>query len=71
MRGPAMTCYAIFDCDANLVDSFDEPQEARDALARIVAAEPDAADDYALIEYDDGGHPVGEALTGADCAAHA
>lgn len=66
-----MTCYAIFDCDANLVDSFDTQQEAHDALAHIVAAEPDAADDYALITYDDRGHAVGEAVTGADCAAHA
>jgi hypothetical protein len=71
MRGATMASYTIFDSVANLVDSFDDRQEAHAALSRIVEREPDAADEYALIECDDSGHPVGQALTGSAIAAHA
>lgn len=68
--GPAwewgMAYYVILDSTANLVDSFDREDEARAALEAIVRQDPDAADDYAMLTYDDAGHPIGEALTGAD-----
>jgi len=56
---------------ANLVDSFNREDEARRALGQIVLQDPDAADDYALIRYDDRGQPVGKALVGSELHAHA
>jgi hypothetical protein len=41
----------------------DEP-EARRALEVIVRRDPGAAGDYAMLQTDDQGNPVGEALTG-------
>lgn len=61
-----MAYFVILDCTANLVASFDTEDEARIALERLVEQEPDAADDYAVIPYDDKGYPIGEARTGAD-----
>jgi hypothetical protein len=55
--------YAIFDNTANLVDSFDEEAEARHALEAIVRAGAESSDDYAMLTYDDDGHPVGPAVT--------
>jgi hypothetical protein len=66
-----MAYYVILDSTANLVDSFDREDEARTALEAIVRQDPDAADDYAIVTYDDAGHPVGEAVTGADLGVHA
>lgn len=66
-----MSYFVILDSSANLVESFDEEGEARTALERIVQQDPESADDYALIQYDHAGHPVGEALSGADLGVHA
>jgi hypothetical protein len=55
--------YAIFDSTANLVDSFDEEAEARQAFEEIVRADPESSDDYAMLTYDDDGHPVEPAVT--------
>ena len=63
--------YVILDSTANLVDAFDQEHEARAALDAIVHQDPDAADDYALLAYDDTGRPVGEALTSAQLGIHA
>lgn len=66
-----MAFYVILDSTANLVDSFDDEGEARDALEAIVRQDPDAADEYALFTHDDEGNPVGEIRTGADLGIHA
>jgi hypothetical protein len=65
-----MSHYVILDSTANLVDSFDEEREARLALETIVRDDPDSAGEYALLTYDDKGHPVGEALIGSDVHVH-
>jgi hypothetical protein len=65
-----MSTYVILDSTANLVDSFDQEAEARRALEAIVRQDPDAADEYALIEYDDDGRPVDDALIGSELGAH-
>jgi hypothetical protein len=62
--------YVILDSTANLVDSFDREDEARAALETIVHQDPEAADEYAMLTYDDEGHPVGEATTGAELGVH-
>jgi hypothetical protein len=36
-----------------------------------VRQDPDAADEYAMLTYDEAGHPIGKALTGADVTVHA
>jgi hypothetical protein len=58
--------FAIFDSTASLVDSFDDRDQAREALAEIMRQDPDAAADYAVLEFDDDGQPVADALTGVD-----
>lgn len=63
--------YAILDSTANLVDAFDNEGEARHALEAIVHQDPEAADDYALLTYDDDGQPVGEALLASQLGIHA
>jgi hypothetical protein len=35
-----------------------------EALRAILQQEPAALDDYAILRYDDGGRPVGAAITG-------
>jgi hypothetical protein len=57
--------YVIMDSTANLVDSFDQQDEARAALERIVRQDPEAADEYAIVVYDDDGRPVGSAIGAA------
>jgi hypothetical protein len=66
-----MNSYVILDSTANLVDSFDQEQEARLALENIVRQDPKSADKYALLTYDDDGHPLGNALVGSDLGVHA
>jgi hypothetical protein len=63
--------FVILDSTANLVDAFDQEDEARAALETIVQQDPESADEYALLTYDDAGHPVGEALTGSQLGVHA
>jgi hypothetical protein len=66
-----MTYYVILDSSANLVESFDQEAEGRTALEQIVRQGPDVADEYAMLEYDNSGHPTGEALSAADLGVHA
>lgn len=61
-----MAYYVIIDSNANLVEAFDQEVEARAALEGIVQQDPDSADEYAMLQYDNSGHPVGEALLGSD-----
>jgi hypothetical protein len=62
--------FVILDSTANLVESFDSEDEARAALEQIVRQEPEAADEYAMLAYDENGGPVGDAVTGADLGVH-
>jgi hypothetical protein len=66
-----MSSYVILDSTASLVDSFDQESEARLALESIVRQDPESADEYALLTYDDSGHPLGNALVGSDLGVHA
>lgn len=50
--------YSLFSSTGNLIDSFDDEAEARAALQRIVAGEPEAAEDVALFISDDEGNVV-------------
>ncbi|HEY3944716.1 MAG TPA: hypothetical protein VGL78_05785 [Solirubrobacteraceae bacterium] len=50
--------YSLFSSTGNLIDSFDDEPRARAALQRIVAAEPEAAEDIALFISDDEGRVV-------------
>ncbi|MDQ3768040.1 MAG: hypothetical protein M3370_00960 [Actinomycetota bacterium] len=65
-----MPYFVILDSTANLVESFRDEEDARDALADIVRQDPDEADEYAMISYDDHGHPFGGAVTGSDLGVH-
>jgi hypothetical protein len=65
-----MSHYVILDSTANLVESFDQEQEARLALEDIARQDPSSAAEYALLTYDDDGEPVGEALTASDVSVH-
>jgi hypothetical protein len=66
-----MSQYIILDSTANLVESFDDEQEARLALEKIIRQDPASADEYALLTYSDEGEPVGDALVASDLGAHA
>jgi hypothetical protein len=66
-----MAYYVILDDTANLVDSFSDSDEARTALEAIVRQDPDHADDYVLVTYDDAGKPVGDAVVGSEFAVNA
>lgn len=52
--------YVLLSSTGNLIESYDEESEARAALQRIVASEPEAVDDVALMTYGDDGMPVGD-----------
>jgi hypothetical protein len=60
--------YAIFSNAGNLVASFDDEAEAYEALSRIADEEPGSADEIALFQIDDTGHPVGDAIPAARAA---
>jgi hypothetical protein len=65
-----MPSFVILDSTANLVESFQRERDARMALESIVRQDPDAADEYAMVSYDDQGQPFGEAVTGSDLGVH-
>ncbi len=50
--------YSLFSKAGNLIDSFTDEADARAALQRLVANEPEAADDVALFISDDEGRVV-------------
>jgi hypothetical protein len=50
--------YSLFSSSGNLIDSFDNEDDARAALQRIVESEPEAAEDVALLISDDAGNVV-------------
>ena len=49
--------YVLLSSTGNLIDSYEDEAEARAALQRIIDAEPDAAEDVALMIYGDDGMP--------------
>ena len=59
-----MTVFSLFS-GADLVGEFDTRAEAERALDEAVAADPSAADELALIEFDENGERVGEPITRA------
>lgn len=63
-----MANFVILHSTGNLVSSFDREDEARAELEAIVLAEPDDADEYALLTYGDDGLPIGNAVLGVDLA---
>ncbi len=50
-----MTGYALMSSTGNIIDSFDKEPEARAALERTVALEPESAEEIALFISDDAG----------------
>ena len=63
--------FAILSSDANLVESFDQEDDARAALQAIVQLDPDSASEYAILTYDDSGQQVGDAIFASDPAVTA
>ncbi len=51
--------YVLLSSTGNLIDSYEDESQALMALQRIVDAEPDAAEDVALMTYGDDGMPIG------------
>jgi hypothetical protein len=47
--------YSLFSSSGNLIESFTDEAQSREALQALVAAEPEAADDVALFIADDEG----------------
>ncbi len=59
-----MTVFSLF-AGADLVGEFDTREEAERALDEAVVADPSAADELAVIEFDGNGERVGEPITRA------
>ncbi len=57
--------YVLLSSTGNLIGSYDEESAAGAALRRIVAAEPEAAEDVALFTHGDDGMPVGDPVFAA------
>jgi hypothetical protein len=58
-----MSQYVLMDSGGNLIEAYDDHDEAHAALRRIVADEPEAAAHVALVIYDDHGNPTSDAVT--------
>ena len=61
--------YSLFSSTGNLIDSFTDEAQAREALQAIVAAEPEAAEDVALFIADNEGRVVEGPIHAAPIAA--
>jgi hypothetical protein len=59
-----MTVFSLFS-GADLIGEFETRAEAERALDEAVAADPSAADELAVIEFDENGERVGEPITRA------
>jgi len=55
--------YSIFD-NGNLVTSFDQVDEAEQALSRLAAADGPATDSLVLVAFDATGEPVAHCVPG-------
>jgi hypothetical protein len=56
--------YVLLTSTGNMIDSYERESAARAALQRLVDAEPEAAEDVALMTYGDDGRPVGDPVFG-------
>ncbi len=63
--------YVLLSSTGNLIEAHDSEADARAALSPIVQAEPEVAEDVALIVYDDDGMPVGDPVFLPTSAARA
>jgi hypothetical protein len=59
-----MTFFTLF-AGADLIGEFETREDAERALDELIAAEPSAADEFAVFELDENGKRVGEAITRA------
>jgi hypothetical protein len=59
-----MTLFSLF-AGADLIGEFDTREDAERALDELVAAEPAAAGESAVFEFDEDGQRVGEPITRA------
>ena len=59
-----MTFFSLF-AGADLIGEFETREDAERALDELIAAEPSAADEFAVFEFDENGKRVGEAITRA------
>ena len=59
-----MTVFSLFS-GADLIGEFDTRREAERALGEAIAADPSAADELAVFEFDENGERVGEPITRA------
>ncbi len=59
-----MTVFSLFS-GADLVGEFDTREEAERVLDESVAADPAAADELAIIKFDENGKRVGDPITRA------
>ncbi|MDQ3857906.1 MAG: hypothetical protein M3327_05585 [Actinomycetota bacterium] len=59
-----ITVFSLFS-GADLVGEFETREEAERALDEAVVADPSAADELAVIEFDGNGERVGEPITRA------
>lgn len=60
----AMTLFSLFS-GPDLIGEFETRDDAERALDELVAAEPSAADEFAVYEFDESGTRVGEPITRA------
>jgi hypothetical protein len=56
--------YVLLTSTGNMIDSYERESAARAALQRLVDAEPEAAEDVALMTYGDDGRPVDDPVFG-------
>ncbi len=63
--------FALFDSSGNLISSYSDESEAKSALEEIIAAEPEAAFDIALMTFDDDGAITNDPVFGTQTEAFA
>lgn len=66
-----MTYFVILDSSGNLIDSFDDEDEARHALDDIIHEDDATPEDYAIVPYDEHGSVAGPAIHAGNLRAHA
>jgi hypothetical protein len=52
--------YVLLSSTGNMIDSYDDEPPARAALRRIIDAEPEAAENVAMVTYGDDGQPISD-----------
>lgn len=62
--------YSLFSSTGNLIDSFDNEAAAQAALERLVATDPEAANDVALFVSNDEGQIVAGPIHALPTPAH-